>query len=435
MSRSLSSVFKDAAPGGEAHNFIMSQGVGVPNGEDAPSTTRDLAVSAYGFAPWAGTQNALGMFPKTNEPGYEPSLAENIRGGHWGDAALQTVGMVPEVGPLAKMLGGAVKAASGAVKAAGGAKSLPAILYGVSSSEAASQKALDMLDQGASHNRIWDETKRVVSPDYRQVLAETDDSQFRLSDAALNDLFSSGKAQGTVRDMIVHPEATSAIPGFADVGVDLNLSPKVKPEAFYSPSRNGVVVKGNTWNRPGDWSPYDMHMKDSLLHELNHAAAYGTGVSPAPGKGPDFFRKTPNEAKGLLSWYLEAARRGDPRGYDIVAATPLHDTTLKFIQKQLPSAKGLKTWKDIMDRHMASISPEESNFWNRSYGFDPVLFKSAEPFDQYYKNFNETLSRLAEMRSGMSAQERAAESPFTTLSRTDRQPAWTSLVEMPPSVK
>lgn len=454
-------------PNQTPHEFVQSQGVGVPNGTMADDGTASLLKSQYELAaPWAGSQSALGLMPSGKpEGGTDPSLLQNLKDGHYGDALGQAVGVIPEVGPaVAKGAVGlgalykAMKATSPEVKSALD-PSLNRIFLGVDSADKPAQKAIDMTMEGEGRNYIWNETQRMLSPntdravrlgdvpDRPSVVREIDDSGYAFKPGTVTSLTQSygRSAKDEAGNLINHPELFDNVGGADQVQTHMYFGPeyhhaapeyingkRVKGEGlsgsvnYFHPSghNDGPFINAQSHllypSNQGVYRPDELNLYTTLLHELGHYTQNKTGLTG--GGNTQMFQTPTMRLFGSLAPYIEDYQQGIkgaliPQGHEI--------------QQQVQSQLGMM-FSDAIKKYAGSVTPDELDFLLKSQKTGAFQAPIDDTFDSYYSTWGEVLSRLAEMRQPLSKSDRAVLTPTDSLlGARGNQPKLADVFEVP----
>lgn len=408
----------------DAHDFVQSQGVGVPNGQMADDGARSLLRAEYDFAPWAGTQSALGLMPSGDpEGGMEPSLYQNLREGNYGTAAGQAISMVPEVGPAAAKgavgLGALYKAMTMAqpeVKAALDPSLSRIFMVADPAKDAAAGKAIDMAMQGRGHTEIWDETNRLVSPTSTQAIRELpgdermDFTQFGKDVFMGNANPPSGGAK--VKDYITHPELRAQNPEIMEKPMILRRSDN--RENYYNAGTGLTHIQGPwLYNPYGEWNG---DLLSSTGHELTHSALFGSGAFDhgVPG-GPDLFEKS-KFISGLTD--LLHSRRNAAEG-DAWAHLPPSAEAELVARHYAPNA----TYGDAVSAADSPVPWLHEEAVMRALG-QPTgeTAKITGYYVPYMRNFQEWLARQAQQRRTWTTDQRRAIAPGVLNAKGDGIP-------------
>lgn len=235
-------------------------------GYATPEQAEDVAKTALGFTPVVGDVMA----------GYDALQA--ARQGNYGEAALNAVGLLPFVPPLAGIFVGK------------GSKTW---------NKAMNDLAQDLEKRGVPPEKIWETTGNFRSPDgqWRQEISDAG-AKFRTNfDAATPRRYNQyqGNLEGPIGGMYTHPDLYAAYSDLLRTDrMTLAKMPAWMPDAVQSGSysRNLSGSKGITEIR----SKTEPRALDTATHELQHAIQdrekfQGGGYESMFGSGEEAFRQ------------------------------------------------------------------------------------------------------------------------------------------------
>lgn len=289
-----------------------------------------------------------------------PSVAENVRGGNYGDAALQALGLIPGVGLLGKVAGGAKMA----MFLGPTAKLADKVKLGI---------AEKMASDGASREAIWDATGWFKGVDDKWRFEIPDDK------ASLKGYIQPGSLyDGKLPEVINHEQIFKAYPDTRDI--DVNYGQRGVSSGAYAPPLDGIHGLDESI-RIGAKSDNPL---STGLHEIQHAIQDREGFAAG---GNNFILRAGTPAWDIYQERLKAIK------------TPLNRETYSLAAgyEGLAPEKDYKAYLKMVNKPSDLVLREA-----QKYAADTAYMKSA----------GEVEARTTQKRMNLSADERNARYPW-----------------------
>lgn len=272
---------------------------------------------AIGMLPGAGIAGAMGYGPKYDSPnnllpsGIEkgPSLLDNAKSGNYGQAGMQLLGAVPDVGYTAGLLKGvnpAMKAIDKATGVVGAGEMDRGMFAGIKAKTAdlgALKTAEELEAAGKNADDIWRQTGWGRGAD-NQWRFEIDDSGADLARGVKSKINNNGFSTGSSKEILDHQDLYDAYPKSRAAYTTLLKSDKYS--GSYSPQKNSVTIKGDG---PGEWW-------GGLLHEHQHgiqqAEGFARGASVSEYANGPMFDKAARDMSADFSQLMTGGINAHP---------------------------------------------------------------------------------------------------------------------------